>query len=77
LCPLENTENFVRALSGPKQLMIYQDSRHSLGNVPSTVNGPDPRRYGARWVEARLQGKPFQSERWFVEASGKIQKTAL
>lgn len=77
LCPLENTENFVRALGGPKQLMIYQDSRHSLGNVPSTVNGPDPRRYGARWVEARLQGKPFQSERWFVEASGKIQKTAL
>lgn len=77
LCPLENTENFVRALGGPKQLMIYQDSRHSLGNVPSTVNGPEPRRYGARWVEARLQGKPFQSERWFIEASGKVQKTAL
>ncbi len=27
-------------------------------------------------MNARLSGKPFASERWFVEASGRVAKTA-
>jgi alpha-beta hydrolase superfamily lysophospholipase len=77
LCPLENTKNFARALGGPKLHMIYQDARHSLGGVPSAVNGPEVRTYWAKWLAARIEGKPFKSEQWFVEASGKIQKTAI
>jgi dienelactone hydrolase len=77
LCPLEATEAFVKALGGPKQLVVYQDSRHGIGGVPSTANGPEARTYQAEWVMARLAGKPFQDERWFVEASGKVDKTAL
>src|SRR5262245_61893011 len=34
LSPLEHTERMVRAMSGPRQLVIYADSRHSVGNVP-------------------------------------------
>ncbi len=77
LCPIEYTEQFVKALGGPKQLMIYQDSRHGVGGVPSTYNGPDPRTFQAEWIMARLAGKPFDSERWFIEASGKVDKSAL
>ena len=77
LCPIEYTEQFVKALGGPKQLMIYQDSRHGVGGVPSTYNGPDPRTFQAEWIMARLADKPFDSERWFVEASGKVDKSKL
>jgi dienelactone hydrolase len=77
LCPIEYTQAFVAALAGPKQLMIYEDSRHGVGGVPSAYNGPQPRTYQAEWIMARLAGKPFQNERWYVEASGKIDKTAL
>ena len=76
LCPLRHTEAFVRALGGPKQLVIYQDSRHSLAGA-SVSNGPDPRIYQAEWVGKRLAGKPFSSERWFVENSGRVQKTSI
>ena len=77
LCPLEYSEQFVKALAGPKQLVIYQDSRHGVGGVPSTFNGPEPRTFQAEWIMARLAGKPFYSERWFVEASGKVDKSEL
>lgn len=77
LCPVEYSERFVKALAGPKQLVIYQDSRHGVGGVPSTFNGPEPRTYQAEWIMARLAGKPFESERWFVEASGKVNKSQL
>ena len=76
LCPLEHTEAFVKALGGPKQLVVYQDSRHSLAG-PAVTNGPEPRVYQAEWTARRLAGKPMTSERWFVEASGRVQKSAL
>jgi dienelactone hydrolase len=77
LCPLENTEAFAKALGGPKQLLIYADARHSIGGVPSASNGPDARTYQAKWIQERLAGKPFTSEYWFIEPSGKVNKTAL
>ena len=77
LCPLENTKAFAKALGGPKQLIIYADALHSIGGVPSATNGPDPRAYQAKWVQARLAGKPLTSEYWFVEPSGRIDKTPL
>jgi len=76
LCPLEATEKFFKALGGPKQLVIYQDSRHSLAGS-SVSNGPDPRTYQAEWMIKRLAGKPITSERWFVDGSGRITKTPL
>ena len=77
LCPLENTEAFVKALGGPKQLIIYADARHSIGGTPSAINGPDARSYQAKWLQARLAGKPFTTEYWFVEPSGKIDKRPI
>jgi dienelactone hydrolase len=77
LCPIKYTQAFVAALAGPKQLMIYQDSRHGVGGVPSTYHGPEPRTYQAEWIMARLAGKPFKNERWYIEAGGKVDKTAL
>jgi dienelactone hydrolase len=76
LCPLQYTQAFVKALGGPKQLIIYQDSRHSLAG-PSVANGPEPRVYQAEWISKRLVGKPMANEQWLVENSGRIQKANI
>jgi dienelactone hydrolase len=77
LSPLEHTERMVRAMPGPRQLVIYADSRHSVGNVPAANLGPFPPTLVADWLVARLNGKPFNSERWFVEPTGRIVRAAL
>ncbi len=75
LCPLTYTEEMLDAMQTPKRLVIYQDSRHSVGNCPAANLGPAPAVLVADWMRARLDGQPFASERWFVEASGRVVKT--
>ena len=77
LSPLVHTERLVKALPGPKRLVVYQDSRHSVGNVPATNLGPFPPTLMADWMAATLDGKAFANEKWYVEATGRIVKTAL
>jgi hypothetical protein len=77
ISPLEHTERLMQALGGPKRLVIYQDSRHSVGNVPAANLGPFPPVLMADWMVATLAGKPFPSERWYVQATGNIVKTPL
>jgi dienelactone hydrolase len=77
LSPLEHSERLVAALNGPKQMVVYQESRHSVGNVPSANLGPSPPILVADWMVDRLAGKPFASERWYVTSSGQIEKTPL
>ena len=77
LSPLEHTDRLMRALQGPKRLVVYQDSRHSVGNVLATNLGPFPPVLMADWMAATLAGKPFPSEKWYVEATGRIVKTPL
>jgi len=77
LSPLEHTDRMFRTMTGPRQLVVYADSRHSVGNVPAANLGPFPSTLIADWLVARLNGKPFDSERWFVEATGRIVKAAL
>jgi dienelactone hydrolase len=77
LCPLEYTEAFVKALGGPKQLLVYENGNHSILETTATKNGPEPRAYQAEWMAARLEGKPFSSERWFIASSGDVTKEAM
>jgi dipeptidyl aminopeptidase/acylaminoacyl peptidase len=77
LSPLEHTERMIRAMSGPRQLVIYADSRHSVGNVPAANLGPFPPTLVADWLMARLNGKPLKSERWLVESTGRVVKSTL
>jgi hypothetical protein len=75
LSPLEHTERLMRVLPGPKRLVVYQDSRHSVGNVPAANLGPFPPVLMADWMAATLAGQSFPSEKWYVEASGRVVKT--
>jgi len=77
LSPLEHTERLMNALGGPKRLVVYQDARHSVGNVPAANLGPFPPILISDWMAATLGGKAFPSEKWYVEASGRIVRTAM
>ncbi|HUI98513.1 MAG TPA: alpha/beta hydrolase [Xanthobacteraceae bacterium] len=77
LSPLEYTERMIKTMTGPRQLVVYADSRHSVGGVPAANLGPFPPGLVADWLAARLSGKPVASERWFVQATGQVVKTAL
>ncbi|MGA7790082.1 MAG: alpha/beta hydrolase [Xanthobacteraceae bacterium] len=76
LSPLEHSDRLMAALNGPKQMVVYQESRHSVGNVPAANLGPFPAILLADWLADRLAGKSFASERWYVTGSGEINKTA-
>lgn len=75
LSPIEHSERLMAALKGPKQMVVYQESRHSVGNVPAANLGPFPPILSADWLADRLAGKPFASERWYVTGTGAIDKT--
>ncbi|MBO0737556.1 MAG: alpha/beta hydrolase [Alphaproteobacteria bacterium] len=75
LSPLECAERLMQELKAPKRLVVYQDSRHSVGNVPAANLGPFPPVLVADWMARRLDGEPFPSERWYVEANGHVVKT--
>jgi dipeptidyl aminopeptidase/acylaminoacyl peptidase len=77
LSPLEFAEQMFAAMSAPRQLVIYQDSRHGIGNVSSATLGPSVPALVADWMAARLAGEPMASDRWFVDAGGRVNKTAL
>jgi dienelactone hydrolase len=77
LSPIEHSERLVKSVRGPKQMVVYQESRHSVGNVPSANLGPFPPILVADWLTDRLAGKPLTSEHWFVRSNGQIDKTSL
>jgi len=77
LSPLEHTERLFKTLQCPRQLVVYQDSRHSVGGVPAANLGPNPPIHVADWMAASLAGKTWPNEKWFVTAGGQIVKTSL
>jgi len=77
LSPVAHSVRLVKSVRGPKQMVVYQDSRHSVGNVPAANLGPFPPILVADWLADRLAGKPFASEHWFVRSNGQIDKTPL
>ena len=77
LCPLEYTEAFIKAVGGPKQLVVYAGGNHSIAVTTSSVKGPDPRGYQTEWMKARLEGTPLTNERWTVDYDGTVTKAAM
>lgn len=77
LSPLEHTERLLRTIPGPKRYVVYQESRHAVGNVASANLGPNPPTLIADWMADRLSGKPMESEMWYVRSNGSVEKEAI
>ncbi|HVN23086.1 MAG TPA: alpha/beta hydrolase [Syntrophorhabdales bacterium] len=75
LSPMQYTEKLMKTIQSPKRLVVYQDSRHTVAGVPSVSLGPNPTTLVADWMLATLNGKTFPSERWYVDATGRVTKT--
>ena len=64
LCPIEFVYEFMEEIPGPKVLVVYEGEKHSIRN-------PRARMLLVDWLTDRLAGKPFKSEKVYVEMSGK------
>lgn len=64
LCPIEFVYQFMNAIPGPRVLVVYEGEKHSIRN-------PRARTLLVDWLADRLAGKPFKSEKIYVEMSGK------
>jgi dienelactone hydrolase len=77
LSSLAYADKMFSAMQGPRNLVVYQDSRHSVGGVPAATLGPSPQGLLADFIADRFAGKPLVSERWYVDATGRVTKTPL
>ncbi len=77
LCPLPHVEQTLSTITSPKRYVVYQESRHAVGFVPSANLGPYPPTLVSDWMLDRFADKPLQSERWYVRADGTVDKTPL
>ena len=68
LCPIEFVYQFMEKIAGPKVLIVYEGEKHSIRN-------PRARTLLVDWLVDRLHGKPFNSEKVFVDISGKETHT--
>ena len=77
LSPMVHTERMLGTMSNPRRLVVYQEARHAIGACPSVNLGPHPPTMVADWMAARFAGKPMANERWYVDNSGAVTKTAI
>jgi len=75
LSPLQHTERMFKVMKAPRNLVIYQGADHGVVGTPASYFGPSVSVLMADWVAKRLAGRPFASERWFVTAQGRIERT--
>ena len=69
LCPIEFVYELMEEIRSPKVLVVYEGEKHSVRN-------PRARTIIVDWLKDRLDGKPFKSEKIYVEMSGKEIHTA-
>ena len=77
LSPVEHSFRLVEAVKGPKRIVVYQESRHSVGNVAAANLGPFPQILVADWLTDRVTGKPMANEHWYIRSTGQIDKKPL
>jgi hypothetical protein len=78
LSPVGNAIRLFDTLAGPRRLVIYEESRHSVGGgVSSALLAPNATDLSANWIAARFAGLPFPTERWFVSNAGTIATSQL
>ena len=68
LCPIEFVYELMEEIRAPKVLVVYEGEKHSIRN-------PRSRTIIVDWLTDRIQQKPFNSEKIYVEMSGKEIRT--
>lgn len=77
LSPLRYVKQMIGAMTNPRTLVVYADSRHSVGGVPSANLGPYPPTLVADWVIARLNGRPLDSAEYYIDPTGRTRRSPI
>lgn len=75
LSPVEHTERLFDLITAPKRLVIYEGANHSVSAASSAENGEEKNSLITDWLLDRIAGKPFVSERVWVDSSGRAITT--
>src|SRR4029078_11056309 len=75
LSPVEHSERLIKTVQGPKRMVVYQESRHSVGNVPAANLVPFPPILVADWMADRLTRKTFPAENFVLGCTRAISQT--
>ncbi len=70
LSPIQHTYELFELIQAPKQLVVYQDADHSIGNASSAELGEGRDSLVYDWLRDRVDGKPASSERVLVDSRG-------
>lgn len=70
LSPIEHTEALFEQIHAPKKLVIFEGANHGVGDAPSVANGEEKVTMIADWLLDRIEGRPFRSERVWIDATG-------
>ena len=76
LSPIEHTYTLADQIKRPKTLVIYQGERHAIGAAAGGL-GPNWMTLMADWLRDRADGKPLQSEKHYVDTTGRVTVTRL
>jgi fermentation-respiration switch protein FrsA (DUF1100 family) len=71
LSPIEHTERLFDLITAPKRLVIYEGANHGVGDAPSVEAGEEKSTMLADWLLDRIKGKKANSERVWVDSSGR------
>ncbi|MBV9119533.1 MAG: alpha/beta hydrolase [Chloroflexi bacterium] len=77
LSPIEHTYRLFDAIQVPKKLVVYEAEKHGIGGAMSAQLGDNPNVILADWLRDRADGKPMQSERVFIDSTGRPHVTPV
>ena len=73
LSPVEYSYDVYDCIKSPKNLVVYEGAKHSMGGASSVAQGPHFGNMMADWLKDRTVGKPTGAdEKQLVDMYGKI-----
>ena len=77
LSPIEHTYELFDHVTAPKRLVVYEGANHSISDSPSAALGENRNTMMADWFADRFAGKTMESEKHFIDASGRTNVEAF
>lgn len=77
LSPVEFSYEVFDHIKAPKEILVYEGANHSVDDATSVTLGENPRVYLADWLADRLDGKPLQSVKGYIDSTGRRTDTPV
>ena len=75
LSPIQHTYELFNLIEAPKQLVVYQDANHSIGNATSAELGESRDSLVYDWLLDRANGKTMTSQNVLIDNRGQWNAT--